>query len=274
MPRTAAVILGLFFCYCLFVQVFFLGHFTKGIARPLSRLIFVPAASRGDEYLPYGRLIELTRGAMAFDGPVDHETAFDRALSAGVWQLSVQDLADELRLRVSKEELAAYPVDEAQLADQLAAAGWNTDDYRKYIVKPLLLAQKVEAGVAESDTFQSDAKQSLESLIKKVEQGMPIADVAQNFSQDPSALYRGDLGIMSLSSVPEWLRPATTLSVGERSGILSSPEAFWYVEMIAYYPSEGGDPAVHFRGIAVKKRSLSTIIDDRRAENPGWVFIW
>ncbi len=273
-PRAAVVLFGVFFCYLLFVQFFFVFHFTGGVARFFSRLIVIPAATVNGQHLSYGRLIELKRGTIAFHGPLDKKLAFERALSAGMWQLSMQDLADEFAIQVSKEELAAYPLEESQLMEELTAASWKVDDYRKYIVKPLLLAQKVEAAVIESDQYQSEARRTLEALIKKAEQGMPLAEVAERFSQDPSALFRGDLGAMSPEEIPEWLQPAVNLEVGQRSDILSAPEAYWYVEKTAEYGSPGSGSAMQFRGVAVRKRSLGTVLDDRRAEDPGWVFVW
>jgi hypothetical protein len=107
---------------------------------------------------------------------------------------------------------------------------------------------------------------------------MPFADVAQNFSQDPSALSRGDLGIMSMATLPSWLEPAVNLSteeIGTISDVLHAPNAYWTVTLVEYFASTIPDQAaIHFRGIAVKKMSFGAVIGDVMSENPAWVFIW
>ena len=270
--------LGVIFSYALFCQFFFITHAMGGIFRPLSSLVLVPAAKADGQGISYRSLVELAHGMKGFGGVTENKDAFDRALEVSVYRLYVEGLAKELDVSVTKEELNAYEIDPEVVAEGLEAAKWDDKDYRKYIVEPLLLAQKTEVAVSANDVYQADALETMESLRKKIAQGMPFADVAQNFSQDPSALLRGDMGIMSMGTLATWLQPAVRLTeeeIGTVSEVLHAPDAYWSVTLIEFFPSAVPEQAaIHFRGIAVKKKSFGAVVGDAMAENPPWVFVW
>lgn len=267
--------LSIFFCYIVFCQFFFVTHAIGGVFRGLSSFVLIPAMSADGQRVSYRYVAEMAHGVQGFGGVTERDQAFDRALSVSAYRLYIEELAREFDVKVTKDEVAAYAVNFDDIAVGLETAKWEEKDYRKYMVEPLLLAQITEAAVSASDDYQADALETMESLRKKVAQGMPFADVAQNFSQDPSALSRGDLGMMSVGDLPAWLEPALALEPGDISEVLSAPDAYWMVTMLEYYPSEVPDQAaVHFRGIAVKKKSFGAIIGDAMSENPPWVFVW
>ena len=264
-----------FFCYLAFCEFFFITHAMNGVFRSAASLVFIPAARIDGQSVSYKKVIELAHGMRGFANISDKSEAFDEALQVSVYRLAINKLADELDVTVSDDELVAYPVSAADIASGLETAKWDEQDYRKYIVMPLLLAQKTETAVSGNDTYQAEALDTMESLRKKLAQGMPLADVAQNFSQDPSALSRGDLGIMSMAVLPNWMQPAVTLEVGDISGVLSAPDAYWTLTLIEFFPSAVPEQAaIHFRGIAVKKKSFGAIVGDVRAENSPLVFVW
>ncbi len=267
--------LVVFFCYILFCQFFLVTHAMSGVFRGLSRLAVVPAAQVEGQYVSYHAVVELAHGMKGFAGATENGDALTRALRASVYRLYVQALASELGVEVTADELAAYPLDVNALQPGLDLAHWNERQYRKYIVEPLLLAQKTELAFSKSDTYQTVALETMTSLRKKIAQGMPLGDVAQNFSQDQSALVRGDLGIMSMSLLPDWLLPAVTLEPGDISEVLSAPEAYWTVTLIEFYPSDIPEQAaIHFRGVATSKKSFGAVVADKMMANPPWVFVW
>lgn len=274
--RTGLKRVGIvFLCYLIFVQMFFLLHLTHGLARTLSRVVLLPAAVAQGKVLTYHEVVELEHGLEGMAGLDKHKEAFDQAVRTGVARLYIEKLAQELEVSVSQDELLAYPVDFSVLAVGLDKAGWNEREYRKYIVKPLLLAQKTEAALSSSTAYQTETMETMEALRRKLAQGMLIGDVAENFSEHSSATSRGDLGIMSLRDVPDWLLPATGLAPGEISGVIESADAFWTVEMIETFaaePPENG--AVHFRGLAVKKTTLGEVTDMQALLYPAFVFVW
>jgi hypothetical protein len=264
-----------FFCYFVFVQSFFIFHPLHGVARSLSPLLVVPAASVQTKHLSYRELASLAQGMKGFAGAERNREAFDLSLRTSVTRLYIEQLADELDVSVDKDEVAAYPIDSAAITPGLELAKWDEDDYRKYIVKPLLLAQKIEAALGASEAYQAEPLATMESLRKKLAQGMPFTEVAVHFSEDASAEFRGDLGIMSMRHVPDWLLSSTTLLPGQISGVIESPAAFWTVEMIEVFPSEiPENAAVHFRGFAVKKNTLGAVMDERALSYPAFVFVW
>lgn len=284
--RWLRLLLIIFAVYGFFVQVFFLFHFIHGPALFLSRFIIVPTAlvtasdAAPRESLSYSTTLQLARGAEAFDlsdqeaTDKDAPKPFDEGLRIGVHRLYVEQLADELGVEVPASEVAAYQVDESAIATGLQEAKWSVEQYRKYIVAPLLLLQKAELAVYSNDDSQLPAKEELESLVAKVEEGIPFSDVALYFSQDPAtSQLGGSFELMATDEIPDWLAAAANLAEGERSQILSGEDAYWVVQ-VAGRETIGEQEFIQFRGIAVKKMSLGEIIAARREANPPVVFVW
>ncbi len=271
-------LLSVIFVYAIFNYSFFIFHFTHGPARLFARGVIAPAVfikageASSQKTLSYSTILELARAAEAF-GQAQGEEAFDEGLKSGVHRLYIEQLANELGVITNREAIAHYEVNEELIASGLSQAGWTVDDYRQFVVAPLLLSQGVEQAVALGDAGQEAAKNTLEEIMKKIDDGMPFRDVAEYFSEDISAKNKGDLGLMKVSEVPHWLRPALTLQISEHSEILSGPEAYWVVELLSR-EKINGEEYVRFRGIAVKKLTLGEIIATRRQANPPLVLVW
>lgn len=274
--RRGGVTVGtIFFVYFLFCQFFLLTHAMNGIARSLSGLVLIPAAVVDGRIVSYRQIVELAHGLRGFSQITNDASAFDKALQLSVYREYIKALAQAHQVAIVNDEVAAYPLDETVLAAGLLTSDWTEADYRQYIVEPLLLAQKTALAVESDDWYQGEALATMESLRKKLTQGMPFADVAENFSQDPSALSRGDLGIMSLATMPTWLTSAADLEPGQMSEVLSARDTYWTVTMVEFFPSEIPEQAAaHFRGIAVKKKSFGAIVGDLMATDNPWVFVW
>lgn len=273
--RSLKVMAGSFFCYFVFCEFFFITHITGGVMRPLAKLVFIPAATVDGRAVSYDAVADLARGLRAFDPQLEKQDAFEQALSVSVYRLYIKEFAQEAGVEVTSDELETYPVDETHLAPILEAAKWKQPDYQRYVIEPLLLAQKTELAITDDDKYQADALAKIEGFEKKLDQGLLLGDLAQTFSEDPSAAARGDLGIMSMGDVPEWLKPATTLEIEEISPVLHAPDAYWIVSVTEFYPSSNPDQAaIHFRGAAVKKIPFGVIVNERVLEQPAWVWVW
>lgn len=273
--RGALASLLVFFCYLTFCEFFLITHAMSGIFRPLSRLVMIPAATAAGQTVNYHQVVELAHGMKGFAGAQTNAQAFSEALDVSVYRLYVKSLASAHDVRVTSAEVDGYGVDESILVPGLEAAGWKQSDYEKYLVAPLLLAQQTESVIDTDDAYQVEALERMESYRKKLAQGMPFADAAQNFSEDVTAAARGDLGIMSVGTLPAWLAPALQLAPGEISQVLSAPDAYWTVTMLEYYPSDIPEQAaVHFRGLAAKKMSFPQILEALTFDHPPMVFVW
>ncbi len=266
----AATLLGVIVAYGIFVQVFFLFHFFNNSAIFFSRFIVVPAVVLGGDSdssritLSYREVAQLARLV----------ESFDEALKIDVHRMYVEQLADELGVTVSAEEIADYAASNKQLNDNLVTTGWSENDYLEFVVGPLLLAHKVELAADDNHASQEPAQQELAGLLTKVDQGIPFADVAKYFSQDfASAKLSGSFELTAVEELPAWLVPAVKLSPGDRSQVLSAGDAYWVVELVSREIIDGQE-YVRFRGIAVKKKSLGEIIAARQAAHPPFVLVW
>ncbi len=255
---AAAVFAALF----LFLHgFFFVFHPTRGVAYGLSYLLPCPVAIASGIPVSYRSVAALTNGLLSEGLFSSHEEAFQAALARSVENARVLALARELHVDVQ--------------AAQSAAEG-DTDFHKTYVSEPLLLAQKTEDAVLEDAALQDLPKIRLENLRTRFVDGtLPFADAAPRFSEDVSGGNAGDLGIFLLSQVPHWLVPAAQLEKGQVSEVLEGPDAYWLIEVSDR--GEGETPAdawVRFRGIAAKKETLKSILDERLSENPPWIFVW
>ncbi len=264
--------------YFLFCQFFLITHARNGVFRPLSSLVLIPAARVINESVSYREVVEIAHGLEGFAPATPRREMFDTALAVSVYRAYVKSLAQELDIAVTRQEIVAYPIDWSMTEPGFRVAHWQERDYRKYVIKPLLLAQKTTIALGTNEVYQFEALETMASLRKKVIQGMPFAEVAASFSQNSSAAQRGDLGVMSVGTLPVWLRPSLVLTdsaPGTMSEVLWAPEALWTVTLIEFFSSEVREQAtIHLRGLAVKKNTLSAVIREQMSAKPAWVFVW
>jgi hypothetical protein len=252
---------------------FFVFHPTRGVAYGLSYLLPCPVAIASGIPVSYRSVAALTNGLLEESLFSSHEDAFQAALTRSVENARVLALARELHVDVQTAE---------------SGAEGDSDFHKTYVSAPLLLAQKTEDAVLQDAALQDLPKIRLENLRARFVDGtLPFADAAPRFSEDVSGGNAGDLGVFLLTEVPAWLVPAAQLEKGAVSEVLEGPDAYWLIEVSdrggeSTPPSEGGagggeSPSgewVRFRGIAAKKETLKSILDERLSENPPWIFVW
>lgn len=163
-----------------------------------------------------------------------------------------------------------------RMAFNTALADTLEDSRRTALARQLHVDEvDLSAAVLEDDALQNPARSHLENILTKItEKAMPFSEAARYFSEDISAADNGDLGVILVKDIPDWLKPVIVMPDNRTSlSIVESPKAFWVVQVV----SSGGQEEqawVHLRGISVNKRTLEEIIKQDAQDHPSFVFIF
>ena len=256
---------GLFLLFQAAALVFHLGE--KGF-RPLTRFV-LPAASVEGNFVSYRRVSETAHGFVALGISPSYDEAFPLALQFAARDERVQAVLDE---HASAATDAASLLSDTQ-RDTLRTAGFSDKHIAEWFDEPFERAGIAERVVREKSGMNDADKIKIASVQEKLDFGMPFADVARYFSEDGSAVSGGDLGVLYIDELPEWLKGIENHDIGDNVSNLEGTDAFWIIRVVDK-GTDGDERWVSLRGIAVNKSTLGDVLQQRAADHPAWVFVW
>ncbi|MFH1712208.1 MAG: peptidylprolyl isomerase [Patescibacteria group bacterium] len=237
---------------------FYFIHWRGDLARQVSHFLPLPAASVEGDKILYRDIAELAVLLEQSNGDGIFNDPWDEALELAIKRKHTEHLAQEMQVFIGSQTIADYKLDEAEIADLLTAIDWTSDDYRKYIVGPLLLSQKLEQAVFDSQIYQESAYDRAELIMDNIELGISFTDLARQYSQDLSSSLGGDFGYVTMADLDEGLEDIFDLEAGETSDILEGPEYFAIAYVYDVVPNqEDGGILVGLQLITVNKNGLS-----------------
>lgn len=156
---------------------------------------------------------------------------------------------------------------DAVMADIRDLYGWTEDEFKEKVIRAFLLQQKLDEAISMDETFNEEARAQAQAVLVRVNAGEDFAELAKEFSADPSSGPRGgDLGCFGPGvMVPEFEEAVFSLKVGETSDLVQT--AFGY-HIIRVYEIEEDDDcddgdvlAAHilFRGPDVERYILDAV---------------
>ncbi|MFH1632179.1 MAG: peptidylprolyl isomerase [bacterium] len=266
LPRKYLALFFVLFLLAAIVAIlvfgFLFGHWHQGLARSASRVLPVPAASVEGGIVWYRDVVELAAAFEASkDGADSYASAFDEALEVAVERKHMEQLADYLGVVVTDDEIQAYEVEEGSLNEFLDFVGWSVKDYRKHVVRPLLISQHSEDAVYKADDYQLAALARAEKLYDDIELGIDFGDLARMYSDDISSEYNGDIGYFGKDDIYEGLESVFDLEVNEVSGVLDGGE---YFAIVKVYDSieDDGEVLLALKIITVGKAGLDEVMEE------------
>ncbi|MCH8049165.1 peptidylprolyl isomerase [Patescibacteria group bacterium] len=198
---------------------------------------------------------------------------WDHALQIAIERKHTKHLVRELDSFVGQAEVASYPIDEEDLTDFLQDVGWTVDDYRHYIVQPLLLSQKAEKAVYASDLYQRNARNRIEMIQEKIELGVSFTDLAKQHSEDLSASFGGDIGYVTADELDQGLESIFDLEAGKISDILEGPTYFAIVYVYDLVEIDEEEVQAGIQIITVNKDGLAEALVDYSADKKVVFFV-
>lgn len=153
------------------------------------------------------------------------------------------------------------PAEAEQLIKDLY--GWTLAQYQEKIIRPVLLAKKLETVYYQSGNF-SNLKEQLsdyrEQLIKEPEK---FAAIAGQINEDATKFVGGDLGWFSLGDmVPEFEAVVLNLKAGELSEVFESRFGFHLVKLEEKI-IEAGQPTFHASHLFLKYVPFSDYLSEQ-----------
>lgn len=261
---------------------------TDAVVRAVVRVLPYPAAVVGTDVITIGEYLEERDALDAYftssageTGTAPSETEITRnIMDTLVHKSAVNRMAGDMALVVDESRVDAFyeqalgGTDEEQFALQLESMfGWNVDEFRERVVRPVVLAiqlgEQIERDAARQDARRANAQGAYDRLIA----GEPFATVAGDTSADFSAATGGDVGYVKMSEVPpEWAETIGGLAIGSYSEVLEGTESF-LIFQVTDRTEAGADTEVQLSIISVSKVTLEEAVQEYLDSARVWKFI-
>ncbi len=233
----------------------------------VERTLYVPIGYADGHVLWFPGVARLARGIAAADGrSAVSEADYAQALDALVRRNALEDLAKAERVTVSNTTVAAAVTWTDDIRAFESLAGWSDSEYVQSIERSFVLSNAVEDAILTDESLQAKAHERMADIQSKLALGILFEDVAKEYSEDPAtAQIKGSFGYVLPSEVDAAFAPVFDLPRNTASEVLTGTDAYWILRVEDAVPDEHGTRYL-LRGIAVKKATLASVLDDRTAE--------
>ena len=228
---------------------------------------YVPIGIESGHVLWYPHVVRLARGIAAADGRSEvTESDYAQAIDATVRRNALEDLADELHVTVSDDAVQESITWTDDIRTFQALAGWSDDEYTNYVVRGFVLSTMTEEALLRSDGYRDASIARMTDIQSKIALGIAFEDIAKEYSEDPvTAQSRGSFGYVLLEDVDVAFASVFDLPVNTISDVITTLDAYWVLRTEDSVSDESGT-RILLRGIAIKKASLTDVLDAKIAE--------
>lgn len=257
------------FCFSVFIA-FAVLHWRTGLGRTLSYVVPFPAVVVGSDIVWYSEVVELSG---VLDQLSDNSTLsdpFDRVMTLVIRRRYIEELAKELNVTVDDSEIVTP---DKTLQEFMSASGWSDSDYSRHVARPLLLAQKTELALQTSEKYQIMARKKLDIVKKDLEIGISFADIANQYSDDSSAAYNGDIGYFFRVELPKGLESVFDSPLSQPTEIIEVSDGFVIAEVYDVVELEGERQEVAIRVIKARKSTLAEVLDEYSKSHQAWYIV-
>lgn len=199
------------------------------------------------------------------------QNAFDRLIQNIVIEgeaekYGVEVTDSDVETEFARVVAAAGSLD-AVMADISTLYGWTEDEFKEKVIRSFLVQQELGEALTEDEAFNAAARMQAEEVLGRVQAGEDFAELAKEFSADPSSGPRGgDLGWFGSGvMVPEFEEAAFALGAGEISDLVQTAFGFHIIRVDEVKEDDGGNVeevlAAHilFRGPDVEQYILDAV---------------
>lgn len=197
----------------------------------------------------------------------------------------IEELANKYNLSVTNtdldegiKELSQSPgIGNTEILSQqlMDLYNWSLVDFKKEIIKPLLLKNKVEVAVASDERVNQQALNKAKEILAKINNGESFEELARKYSGDISALQGGDLGYFSKGQmIPEFEKVAFTLNSGEVSDIVKTKLGYHIIQVIEKLVDENNEVVqIRARQILIPSKKLDDYLAEIKKQGKIWLLI-
>lgn len=200
------------------------------------------------------------------------DTMIDREI---VQQLANQYLIklDENKVKETLDNFIAQSASEEQFfSDIKTNFGWEKEAFVARVVEPMVLSSQVEEKILADENLQKDARKKIDEALTRLKNNEAFSTVAGEINDDSSAGNGGDLGFISVDSLPaEVLTFLNTNPLNTFSEVLDLQSFYSIVMASDKVEGENGTQyALHI--IIVSKKGLSEVINNFMSYSKVWKF--
>lgn len=172
------------------------------------------------------------------------------------------------------EKLAAEIGSQAGLNAQIESLyHWTLSDFKRHIVRPLLLKSHLATAVIFDDRLNAEAKKTAEMVLSLAQSGIiPFETLVQKYSEDITAVQDGDMGFFSRGQLEKSFEDAAfALKPGEVSGLVQTKYGFHIIKVEQILTNETGETTqVRAKQILIRGKDLDSYL----AEIKKTAIIW
>ncbi|MDD2807200.1 MAG: peptidylprolyl isomerase [Patescibacteria group bacterium] len=185
----------------------------------------------------------------------------------------IKNLANHYGLKVSQSEidsqikkLTTFVGSTNTLAGQLDNLyGWNVSQFKQELLEPLLLKNKVALAITLDDRLNQPARQKAQEVLQKIKvDGESFEKMAQEYSQDVTAVQGGDLGYFTKGEmVPEFEQAAFSLGPGQMSDIVKTRFGYHIIKVVEKINDETGSISqIRASHILIRSKDLDAYLSE------------
>lgn len=239
------------------------GWKSGAIPPAMERILVLPIGREDGHMLWFSDIARLAHGIAAADNrTIVTEADNVQAIQEMVQRNAEEDLARTLGVTVSDGDVQSALQWTSDIRAFQAKAGWSDSEYTQFIQRDFVLVNALNIAVLANEAQQEPVKKALSDIQDKLSRGIAFEDVAQQFSQDPAtAQTAGSFGYVLPSEVDEAFTSVFSLPPFTISPI-TTKDSFWLLRTEATVDDLSGH-RILLRGIAVKKRTLAKILEEK-----------
>lgn len=238
------------------------SHFT---VRAVVDRVPVPAGKIGSNFVFYRDILEVQRyfDEIGFSGDT-----FDAALEVVVFNTYLELFAEEYGIDPVQER--GWDELSNGERDVYGRIGWGSEEYVKFIARPLAVSQEIERFIYHEPRFHASVREEMENVRKQSEGGASFSELVRHYSSGLTRGTDGNLGYVYKKDLNPLLYHLFELSSGDTSEVIENAHGFsvYYVENV--YPE--ADPYIHLWKIEQPKKTFSQVLGEFKQDNP--VLLW
>ena len=213
---------------------------------------------------------------------VGRDTVKQRVLDRLIQDALVQQMLKEMRIAVSPvderalwETLAKPYVGEAMFADVINEQfGWSPEEFKTYVVEPLVRLRRADEAVLEWDTAQADPRGVMAALYADVRIAPDrFEEMAMQASASFLAANGEEIGLRSIVEYPIEARATLTATPeGAVTEVVELPDRF-ALYLVVQREEEDGEMWVEVRELSIEKRDVHDVLREWLASATVRVYV-
>ncbi len=201
---------------------------------------------------------------------VDLALMYQLAKDYGI-TISPMEVEEQIQSLVT--EIGSQQALETQLKDLY---NWSLADFKHEIIEPLILKSKLSLAITLDDRLNQKARSTMQEILDKLKNGQrSFEELAQEYSEDITAMQGGDLGYFSRGQmVKEFEEAAFNLEPNKISEVVKTQFGYHIIKVEEQLFDENGElTQVRAKHILIRGKDFNEFFEELKNQAKIWKFI-